>query len=1343
MGLHPVFYLLLVLTAETLRPVLPLSAPAVEIFSEDEWLSCRDFPDVSTLPNCLCQLSEDEAHIKVNCDNVVFSQDFPNLPFRKPIIYFSQKHAKYQNIPPQALLASGVPLKTLDLSHNLLRRLTEKSLEGLSETLEHLDLSDNLLGDQLNPIFSTSEFKRLPRLRSLRLSNNLLFDIDGGILEGTLSLHEFHVDKNQLRKVPKQGIKGPNSLRLLNLAQNSIDMLATDDFSMQQSLLLLNVSHNVLSTIQSGAFQGMSNLKMVDLSYNRLHRLNSDAFNGLTSIDGIDLSYNYLSQIPITALTAIRTLRGLRLAGNLIQSLEGTSLLSMRSLEVLDLSRNRLNEIPRDFFNGMNKLRDINLGVNQLRTISASVFEGLPNLKALNLMDNNLLTFPSAALEPLASLTMLTLDYNRISALVPMKIHNITKLSLSNNLIRDIPSDTFANFPNLVTLNLYGNLIESLDEVTLPLNIRELNLGLNSLKTLPRFQLPNLQKLKLSRNELKGLLPHNFVLTPNLLELDLSSNYISSFFENTFDGLGQLEDLDMSGNKLQALPIFGNLSLLRTLNFSKNRLREIGKMENMETLQNLDLSSNLITNLRPEMFGNTSNLERINLRNNQLTSFKGFTGFFMRLKEINLSKNQISYVYPNSFEEFEQLWKLDLSRNRFTFFPTEFLKNCPDLRQIDLSHNQIKSLNEMNFANFPHLRHLDFSNNLIELILHNSFLNSSQLQYLDISGNKLESIDGNTFHGVIRLELDLSNNYLATLPPMIFDRIHVQKLHRINLSRNSFQTIPSDALQKQYFYLEALDMSDNQVTEIPNNLNVLVNVKELDLSNNPIDENSLKHILSEPKTVRTLSLSRTKLKQLPILEMPFLRFLNLSENLITGFDENVFQRTTLLNTLLLNNNKLVSLESSFPASLQVLDLSSNPLTSVNSNVLPINLQSLKLNHLESILKIDKSAINLKGLITLEMYDLPKLGYLDIRGLLTNLPYLENFDFEVKDNQIVDQIHPGINSRVKSIGLRGRRIRSISTGAFAGLTSPTVRISLVNTSLTLLPSILVPVPMSSNIILDLSGSKISNLSPPFLSQNIKLAGLSPMCDCNAVHLVRYLKNVESDVHCSGPKKMLGHSVLDIGMDELVCESGLSTPPPILHPTDITTTPTTSTTADDIIWSLPTKSSKTKTAASKKQDKAEATATKSKSQDISIMDNLIIGIVGGVVGLILLFVIIIVCFVKMSNKSDNNDGYPGAAPSVISVAPGYAPSSKCTCPQSHAKGGGQLYIPTNYSTVKSNGKMVQPYPSLPTFTGIYGMHPNYINSGAASQYGYNGTIRHHQQPAYGSLPYMVHDEYDRRS
>lgn len=222
------------------------------------------------------------------------------------------------------------------------------------------------------------------------------------------------------------------------------------------------------------------------------------------------------------------------------------------------------------------------------------------------------------------------------------------------------------------------------------------------------------------------------------------------------------------------------------------------------------------------------------------------------------------------------------------------------------------------------------------------------------------------------------------------------------------------------------------------------------------------------------------------------------------------QRSTLLEKLDLSHNQFYNLDSTLPPSLKDLDLSSNPLTLIAGGNFPQSLQSLRLNSLPSLLKVDKSSLVLKNLEHLELYDLPKLGYLDIRGILTNLHYLQSFDFEVKDTQIVDQLHPGLTARVNRIGLRGRRVRSISTGAFAGLTSPVVSLSLVNTSLSLLPAILVPVPMSSKIQLDVSGSRITNLSPPFLTQNIQIKGLLPTCDCNAVNLVRYLQATETNV-----------------------------------------------------------------------------------------------------------------------------------------------------------------------------------------------------------------------------------------
>lgn len=47
-----------------------------------------------------------------------------------------------------------------------------------------LRLADNLLGDSLNPIFSTPEFHMLTNLKVLDLSGNKIRDIEEGLLKG-------------------------------------------------------------------------------------------------------------------------------------------------------------------------------------------------------------------------------------------------------------------------------------------------------------------------------------------------------------------------------------------------------------------------------------------------------------------------------------------------------------------------------------------------------------------------------------------------------------------------------------------------------------------------------------------------------------------------------------------------------------------------------------------------------------------------------------------------------------------------------------------------------------------------------------------------------------------------------------------------------------------------------------------------------------------------------------------------------------------------------------------------------------------------------------------------------
>ena len=145
-------------------------------------IPCSEFSAAISVP-CLCSLNEVNA-TRINCDEVVFAGDFPVLPLRYYIQEFSQKNVGWQLLPTQIFTASDIPLKIVDFSHNSMRRLAERLFDGMEDTLEEIYLSHNMLGDNLNPVFSTGEFKHLKYLRVLDLSFNGLSGISEGLIDG-------------------------------------------------------------------------------------------------------------------------------------------------------------------------------------------------------------------------------------------------------------------------------------------------------------------------------------------------------------------------------------------------------------------------------------------------------------------------------------------------------------------------------------------------------------------------------------------------------------------------------------------------------------------------------------------------------------------------------------------------------------------------------------------------------------------------------------------------------------------------------------------------------------------------------------------------------------------------------------------------------------------------------------------------------------------------------------------------------------------------------------------------------------------------------------------------------
>lgn len=1246
---------------------------------------------------CDCVKLED-GQLSLDCDRVIFPNDLPSLPDTNySLISYTQKYAGYQSLPLQLFTAPGLSLKKVDFSNNLLRRLTEKIFSGLKNSLQELRLADNLFGDALNPVFSSIEFHGLNQLRVLDLSNNQIRALEEGIFKGCDNLQELKLDGNRLSSVPSSSLNGPIAMKILSINFNRITTIEKDAFTAQPNLEQIDLMGNYISTVAGNAFHNLLKLKHVNLAFNKLDHLNSDVFEGTEKVHSLDLAGNFLNEFPATALKIFKELKYLNLSSNLIQKLEPSHMQSIPYLEILDLSRNNIATIADKTFQHAQYLRYLDISVNMLRAIDDNTLQGLNNLETLFLEDNNILLIPAITLNQLTKLKVLKLGYNRITAvsaeILAILSNRLTDLGLSYNVIRELPSYAFQNFKKLKTLDLSGNLLVNIEPHTfagLEKSLISLNLRGNRISSLMLEEpvvLQSLNFLDVSNSHLKEISPTSFVMMPSLLHLNLSHNFqLNTIPIRIFQPLVSLNVLDLSYNSLKALSpeLFIKCTSLEWLSLANNMIGEIPEnvFDVLNNLLYLNLAGNNISNLKSGIFVGLRSLKELNLKKNHLTTFKG--EFFITWKsngtsieKMDLSDNQISYLFPTSFKVHPNLRVINLARNKFNFFPGELIIGLEYLQEIDLSGNVLKTLDEFDFGRLPRLKILKLNDNDIEIVSETAFHNSTQLQVIDLSNNNVEKIGERTFQGLNRIErLNLKNNSLSELPDNIFDRAKVRMLENINLSNNKFVTPPLRSLQKQYFFLMSIDLSYNNIRDIPADDTVVVNIKELDLSYNPLTEESINNVLSEPKTARKLNLAGTGITRIGRMETPFIQYLNLSRNSISEMPEKVFERITLLEGMDVSNNNIADISNlskiwSKLKNLQSLDISSNPIANIVQKDFEglDSLRKLKMSNLESCIKIEKSAFkNFVNLMELDLYGYDKLGYLDVPGILHHLSSLETLNIEVKDPSVgSEQLSPAMNSRLHYIGIWGQRVSTLSSGALAGLKMPNVVIKISNTSLTSIPAgLLIPLPRSSSISLDLSNNQLTTLIPQFLTSlddrrgHLTIRGLETnpiQCDCNVRALRR--SGLAFGIRCSSPAYLSGKFLIEIADDNLTCDIHKQTS--TASPT--TPTPTTSsvtiikmskqtqrmTTEPDIIWSLPPMTTA----------KAQMTI-KPPQAGMTIVNNddtLIIGIVGGVVAFIALLIIII-CIIRlrMSNRFDPYGGAMSTMPSMLQI---HCNNPACPC------------------------------------------------------------------------------------
>jgi len=185
--------------------------------------------------------------------------------------------------------------------------------------------------------------------------------------------------------------------------------------------------------------------------------------------------------------------------------------------------------------------------------------------------------------------------------------------------------------------------------------------------------------------------------------LDLSGNFLSDI--SSINNLTHLLTLKMDRNNLTSAAL-DPLPYLQTANFATNKIVDTEGIEH-PLLENLNLNSNQITQISNFSGKTLCNLTTLELRGNKLTTTAGIN--IPTLKNLYLAANQITTI--EGLDGLEKLQKLHIRDNQISNLDG-FSENLKSLQYINMRGNSITDLKELKkLTTLPMLRAIVMTDN--------------------------------------------------------------------------------------------------------------------------------------------------------------------------------------------------------------------------------------------------------------------------------------------------------------------------------------------------------------------------------------------------------------------------------------------------------------------------------------------------------------------------------------------------------------------------------------------------------------------------------------------------------
>ncbi|KAJ8751245.1 hypothetical protein K2173_016426 [Erythroxylum novogranatense] len=466
------------------------------------------------------------------------------------------------------------------------------------------------------------------------------------------------------------------------------------------------------------------------------------------------------------------------------------------------------------------------------------------------------------------------------------------------------------------------------------------------------FQLPFIETINLSSNQLAGEIPHDMFSASrsSLRYLNLSNNNLTGSIPAGPNP--SLEIFDLSNNMLS-----GKIP------------EEIGSLS---SLKFLDLGGNVLVGRIPISITNITGLQVLTLASNQLVGvIPAELGRLKSLKWIYMGYNNLSGEIPNEIGQLTSLNHLDLVYNNLTGEIPSSLGNLSNLQYLFLYQNKLKGLIPRSIFDLKNLVSLDLSDNSLSGQIPELIIQMQNLEILHLFSNNFTGKIPTALGSLPRLQvLQLWSNKLSGEIPKDLGKLN--NLTVLDLSTNSLTgKIPGGLCNSGYLFKLIL-FSNSLEGEIPKSLGACRSLQRVRLQDNGLS-GELPPEFTKLSLVYFLDISSNHLSGRidgRKWEMYSLKMLNLARNRFSGHLPNSFGSNKLENLDLSHNGFSGPIPHSFGNLLELMQLKLNE-NKLFGNI-PENLCSCN-----KLVSLDLSHNHLSGQLPTGFSNIPVLSQLDV------------------------------------------------------------------------------------------------------------------------------------------------------------------------------------------------------------------------------------------------------------------------------------------------------------------------------------------------------------------------------